>query len=371
MKIGQRCRILVFTVFIYAVLLLDAAQQDRRFSERENRLLAVRPDITFRRILDGSYMKDYETYISDQFAGRDGWIRIKTISDLCLNKREINGVFPLKNGRLLELHEQNKYEEMEQKGLERIERLIALAGERYSLSVMLIPTADAVYSDDLPRYAPSYDQWGFLDKVQLASGECFVPAGGTLLKYRDQEIYYRTDHHWTTLGAYYGYTAWARHRGVRPALPEEFEREAVAEDFLGTLQSKLNLPMKGDTIEVFNRKGENPRCSVSYDLSGQEENSIYAKKYLNTKDKYSFFLDGNHALTEIRTDAGTGRKLLVIKDSYANCFIPFLLSDYETVTVVDFRHYKGDLKTLLDTVETDDILVLYNVIHFLENPFLI
>ena len=156
--------------------------------------------------------------------------------------------------------------------------------------------------------------------------------------------------------------------GYEPKSLKSYERECVAEDFQGTLQSRLNLSWEPDRIEVF-RSLQPFSYEVTYDAGAKGTHSLYEESYLNTKNKYGYFLDDNHALVEIQTEGSSQpqRSLAVIKDSYANCLIPFLTEHYGRVYVMDKRYYHGSVDALMEEKGIDDLLVLYQVTSFLDN----
>lgn len=351
----------------------DLLTKDRKFSAVENRILASKPKFTIKALLAGDYTADYETYVTDQFVGRDRWISIKTGADIALGKTDAGGVYLAKDGSLIERHPAaDVTAEQMQKRLELLRRLT----EHYKddekigqIKVMPVPTADNVLTAKLPAYADYFQQETFLKQVRETVGEeCYIDVLSVLREHADEYIYYRTDHHWTTLGAYYAYEKWAEEMGVTPVSFAGAARETAAEDFLGTLHSKVNLPVKADEIEAY-RSAADGQYQVYYDLAAKAKNSLYEPKHLNTKNKYGYFLDDNHGLIEIQTGIQNGKTLFVIKDSYANCFIPFAAEHYETVCIVDLRYCKIGLYELIDQWAAEgntDLLVLYNVIHFIE-----
>lgn len=358
----------IFTIAVLASILLiftaaDLIGEDRLFSDKENRILASRPKFSVEALLQGKYMKDYETYVTDQFVSRDKWITIKTYTDIALCRQEINGVYLGQDGYLIEQHLPEDYpEELEQEKLAMLKKLV----ERWDARVMLVPTADNIIRDKMPAYAPYYDEAAFLDRVreEIGDGNC-VDVYSALKEHSEEEIYYRTDHHWTSLGAYYGYLVWA---GDQKEAYYSIDGLAdAAEGFLGTLHSKVNLNVKADVIRYFPATLDRP-MKVTYDMR-ETSDSCYEESYLDTKNKYGFFLDDNHALVEIETDYHNGKTLFVIKDSYANCFIPLLIPHYERIYVMDLRYFNGRLFSFMEEREPEagmDVLVLYNCIHFLE-----
>lgn len=359
LTIGLICAILL--VFMGADLLTE----DRLFSETENRILASRPEISKETVKNGKYAEKYEEYITDQFVGRDKWIALKTETDILLQKKDINGVYLGKDGYLMQQHLPGKYTKAQQiKKTALLEKLT----DEWNAKVMLVPTADNILTGKLPANAEYYDQTALLGQVAEKIGkEHYIDVYSALKEHAEEEIYYRTDHHWTSLGAYYGYITWAEAAGVKPKIYSMNRVRTVTEDFLGTLHSRLNIPMKGDRIFYFPETIKRP-VTVTYDFQ-KKTDSFYEKSYLDTKNKYGFFLDDNHAFIEIDTSYTNGKTLFVIKDSYANSLIPLLSSHYEKIYVVDLRYYNGGLYDLMEKYKPEkgmDVLVVYNCIHFLE-----
>lgn len=362
-KINALITVLMISSVILIFTAADFFCEDRIFSETENRLLAEKPIFSIESLFQGEYTSDYETYVTDQFVGRDKWIAVKTGLDIVLQKKEIGGVYLGADGYLIEQHLPQAYsEELIQKRMKLLKKLV----EKYDAKVMLVPTADNVLSDKLPAFSPYFDQKVFLEQVRSEVGqENYIDVYSALSGHREEEIYYHTDHHWTSLGALYGYRTWAEAMGEE-AYPYG-EMTKVTGDFLGTLQSKLNIPWKSDCINYFEETSRWP-VSIVYDME-KKSDSLYEEKYLSTKNKYGFFIDDNHALMEITTGNNNGKTLFVIKDSYANCFVPLLLPHYEKICVLDLRYYNGRLGWLMKQYGKPgemDVLVLYNCIHFLD-----
>ena len=382
-KINAVITLLLLGGILLGLAVADICTPDRLFSEYENRILASKPDFSLKVLFDGSYTEDYETYVTDQFVERDKWIFIKTMTDVLLGKKEINGVYLAKDKTLIEKHvpEDIKPEVIAQR-LALLQRLVEWqeGRENGALHIMLVPTADNILADKLPNHAAYYEQQELLEQVQEMAGSYVIDVTDSLQAHREEYIYYGTDHHWTTRGAYCGYLAWAETIGVTPV---SYNVQTVSTDFLGTLHSKTNLPVKPDTMEAYlpvvlrkvqgSGMSDGGAMQVYYDFYEEGRDSLYEEKYLETKNKYGYFLDDNHPFIRIETGVqdptAEGKKLFVIKDSYANCFIPFLTEHYETIYVLDLRYYKAPLFSLLEECCAEgnmDILVLYNVIHFIE-----
>lgn len=354
---------------ICVMLLVFAAADlwngDRAFSETENRVLAARPELTREALFSGEFTAAYENYVTDQFISRDKWIGIKTYSDILLQKKEINGVYLGSEGYLIEQHDPEDYTaEQEKKKLELLKKLV----DRWDAGVMLVPTADNILTDKLPAYAVYYDQAAFLEQVKNEIGqEHYIDAFSMLKEHKEEEIYYRTDHHWTSLGAYYGFLAWAGSVNRFPYPYSVNNMQTVSDDFQGTLHSKINVAAGKDSIKYF-PETEARAVKVCYDYRTTTD-SLYEESYLETKNQYGYFLDDNHGFVEIDTEYKNGRTLFVIKDSYANSMIPLLTTHYEKIYVIDLRYFNGKLFDFMELCEPEggmDVLVLYNCIHFLE-----
>ncbi len=359
--------VVFFGMIMLAFLVGDLLQKDVFFSESENRILASKPKFSKEALLSGKYMEEYEAYTNDQFVSRDTWIQLKTRMDILLQKKEINGVYLAEDDYLIEQHLPEDYSP--EVITKRLTKLQGLVNAYPQTKVMLVPTADNILVDKLPLFAPAFDQKAFLQQVKDVVGdEHVIDLFPALEAHAGEDIYYRTDHHWTTLGAYYGYEEFAREYQLLPRWYLKGEMTAVTDDFQGTLQSKINLPTEEDTIYMFPRTLET-EYRITYDLT-EEADSFYEESFLEGKNKYGYFLDDNHALVEIERDSFSEKVLFVIKDSYANSMIPLLAHHYEKVYVLDLRYFNGKLLDFMqecDKYGDMDVLVLYNCIHFIED----
>ncbi len=367
-KFHQGLTVALLALLLLALTAADLVKPDRLFSETENRILAQKPESSLENILSGGYEEDYESYATDQFVSRDRWVAMKTRMDILLQKKLIKGVYLGQDGYLIEQHLPGNYDQ--EKVSKRLDQLLGLTEQYPGTMVMLVPTADNILVDKLPPHAVSFDQRELLARVREKIGEEHVLDLFPILeKHREEQIYYRTDHHWTTLGAYYGYQQWTRAMDYPPRNFDPQDLVTVSDSFLGTLHSRLNLPMEADEIQIFPRTVSS-RVRVVYDFT-REAVGYYEPSYLETKNQYGYFLDDNHGFVEIDTAyVAQDRELFLIKDSYANSLIPILAPHYEKIYVLDLRYYNGSLFSLMEqyvTGEKVDVLVVYNCIHFLED----
>lgn len=387
-----------FLILLFGLTLFSMVKTPAVFSEKENRYLAQKPSFSFSALLQGSFTADYEEYLSDQFPVRDHWIRIQSESEKLLQKKEINGVYLAEDQYLIEQPDRSDF--TSDRAAQNVEALSSFIHSQASnlgdshVQVMIVPSASQILTDLLPPFASPYQEDSFLTSVRQHVGDAhYVDAKNALLSYWQgrqgdaNPIYYRTDHHWTTLGAFVGYQSWARAAGLIPQEKEDYAIQTVADDFYGTIQAKVNLPLAADTMEMWSVKPETtaqtnaqtsgePQAnvqqksasknsqtgeilSVTYNESDDVRDSLYEWNALETRDKYRFYLNGNQPIVRIQTSAASGRNLLVIKDSFANCFIPFAAPHFEETVVVDLRYFNGDVKSLLERYSITDILVLY------------
>ena len=352
---------LTFVIYIFGFLALQIVTQDQTFSELENRALTTRPDFTVEKLFAGTFTKDYETFVADQFPLRNQFISVKSNTERLLQKKENNGVYIGANHYFLQDFAKPDMD-LANKNADYISNL----AEDFNVYVGLAPTATKVLEDKLPNFATPYDEGIFINDFysHLSDKVHKVPLLSTLLNHKDESIYYKTDHHWTTLGAYYGYVAFCETAGLTPLALDDFNIEIASNSFYGSLFSKGNFTFaKADTLELFYPKNAGS-LTVTYEATGEIKDSLYAYDYLETKDKYSVFLDNNHPLIRIQTGLKNGRKIMIVKDSYANCFVPFLTAHYEEIQVVDLRLLNMPLKTFATQNDIDDVLILYNVQNF-------
>ncbi|GIP03324.1 membrane protein [Paenibacillus lautus] len=359
---------LLLILFISVIAILNLLAADRSFSESENRMLEQLPHFSLKTLVSGDFTADFEKYVSDQFVFRDFWIGAKTDTDRLMGKKMSNGVYLGTNGYLI----QDVISPAEEDLKEKIEAIHAFdqATPYMQKYVMLAPTAAALYQDKLPKYAVIGDQEAYLNKVKqwLHPNIRFIDVFPSLYAERDQPIFYQTDHHWTTQGAYVAYLELCRQMGLTPQNEEEFNIQQVTDEFYGSLYSKSGFRhVQPDRLELHLPKDQE-RYTVTYVDEEKTADSLYAMEQLQRKDKYAVFLNGNHARIHIKTANPNGRKLLVVKDSYANSLIPFLLKHFSEIDVVDLRYYEEDLASFANDQGIQNMLLLYNANTFFEDP---
>ena len=350
------CILCLFVLVLIVVCLAGLIAKDRPFSDTENRSLAQKPALSASALADGSFFSGLDSWYSDQFPARDGWISMHLWQIRRLGQKESGGVY-LDRDRLLAAPETP--DEAAVAGTVAAVNAFSAQHPELNMNLMLVPGAAAILTDALPKNAPVRDQLQDIRAIQeqLDGSITVLEAGSVLSAHAQEEIYYKTDHHWTSLGAYLVYAANAPALGLDPN--QGFDVYTVSEDFEGTLSSKSGSHAMRDHVEIYGLQDPDLKYYVSYGEEGGKVCSIYDREALDAKDKYTVFFGGNHDKVEIRTTANNGKSLLLFKDSYANCFVQFLLPGYERITIIDPRYYYGTLDSILNAGVTD-VLFLYS-----------
>ena len=360
-----RVLFIVIAVLIIVLDIIFFVLPDKELSETENRTLQQFPKLNFTTLTNGKFESRFDSYVADQFPGRNGWVGLKSTVDIFSGKTENNRIYLGKDGYLIQdltLPDEEAY----QAKIEEIRSFVSAHSNLVSYA-MIAPTALSVLSDHLPANAPATDEDAFYDKVKsdLASAGLRVIDPRSALKNAasEDQVYYRTDHHWTTYGAYIAYKTLAEELQL-PGKDRTYEKEMITDSFSGTLTASSGFrTSETDKVYVYIPQPEE-NVSVYYASEGIRSASFYKTENLEVRDKYTVFFNGNHPQIKIETASTSTKVLLVIKDSYANCFVPFLAADYQKIIMIDPRYYTDDIETLMTTEGITDILYLYNISTF-------
>ncbi len=364
--------LIAFGLFFAALFVLDLVTPDRAYSELENTTLTQRPKLTAVSA-DGlnNYFTSYTKYVKDQVFGRDQWIGLQGLSETVLFQKNQSGGILLGRQKMMFARHYSILPS-EEKGMNKNLAAVQSLSRRYpgKVNFMLVPSASTVYPENLPAGAPQIDEEAQLDAARWAVPEGrFIEVLPALTAHKDEYLYYRTDHHWTTLGAYYAYEQFCKELGLTP-FDRSAHTEETAEDFYGTHYSKARTwNAEPDTITWYDL----PNALTIWNVTGPGQptdgtvTGLYDTEKLSVYDKYAMFLHGNNGLSRVE-GSGTG-KILVIKDSYANSFVPYLTANYAAIDVVDFRNYNYGLDQLIADNDYDQILVLYSYASFTSDPY--
>lgn len=361
MKDNKRNDKIIGLIFIFIMVLIigiNVITKDKKTSEKENRGLTQKPDITVSGILSGSYMEDFESYMSDQFPGRNLWRKVETGIELVGGSKEENGVFRGKKRQLMEDIAAPNEEALSQ-NIAGVDTFSKNHGD-ISTSIILVPDSACILKNQLPAFATTYNQEKMISSVKekLNSDIKWIDAVSVLKNQKDKKIYYKTDPHWTTLGTYYVFLEAAKTLGIETK--EDLNPLAVTKSFNGTLSSKSGFyEGANETIEIY-FETEETEVVVNYIDEQKKRATLYDSSKLETKDKYAVFLGGNSSIIDIKTSSESDKTLLLIKDSFANSFIPFLTPYYKEIIVVDPRYYFGTMEDVFETYSITDTMFLYS-----------
>lgn len=367
-RIFKRLPGVIFMVLLLGLAGKEALSHQRTYSPVEKRELQTRPEISITKVLDGRFQRKYESYLRDQFPGRDHWVSFQTDMELFMGKNEIHNVYIGKNHYLLEHYTEKEFDPQQiSKNLQALEKFVGKAKQNADVHVMMVPTKSWVLREKLPAFAPHYKEQKFYDALQqkLEKEDVLISVEPVLDAHKEEEIYYRTDHHWTTLGAWYAYEQYTKAVGgdlQRAQGKKKFR--CISKDFYGTTYAKINYARQADKIEIYEPAD---KLRVVYNMGEKKTKTLYDVSFLKTADQYSVFTGGNQAVLEITGGIKNGKTLLFIKDSFANSILPFLAEDYEKLVVVDLRQLNVSGDRLLEMFSPTDILILYNSAQFAQD----
>lgn len=351
---------LILLLFLAAGFILHIAIPDKSFSQQENRMLQTLPEFSFKDLFSGEFMTDFEDYVTDQFPLRDKWISLKARTELATGKDQNNGIYLCENQQLLECFTYPSQEALDT----NLQAVNALA-EKNDIPVYfaLIPSSAEIYSELLPEGAPNDSQRELIEYAYSASPANCIDVYSALEEHAGEKIYYRTDHHWTSLGAYYGYTAIAQAMGFEPVALNSYTEKVVTQDFLGTVYSSSGFSwIEPESISTYVEQGS--AVITNYPSGSAVESSLYVESFLQEKDKYSYFYGGNTPLLTIQTENTDAPSLLIIRDSYMDSLSPFMFEHFSNIHIIDLRYFRTSLSAYIQQNNIDNILVCYSVANF-------
>ncbi|MFJ5622869.1 DHHW family protein [Peribacillus loiseleuriae] len=361
---AERLLVLGFvgTLFLNALFFFILPHQ--RFSDLENRYLQGAPHLAWDNLLSKKYAEEAESFVTDHFPFRDKWVWIKSAAEQYRLQQENNGIYKGKDGYLFETFLEPDYTKIQQY-TESVNQFASNHPE-VNMTFMLAPTSIGLYPERLPWLAPSYSQKKVNRFIEdhMRNELTFIDGFDFLDSHASDPIYYRTDHHWTTYGAYLAYVAYAEQKGWHSLSQKDFLIQTVSHSFLGSYHTRSQFNgLLPDTIQVYSPRDPIPTEMYIVDTN-QTMTSMYDPSFLAKKDQYSYFLGGVHALMKLTTELGSQQieqdKLLVIKDSYAHSVIPFLTRHVPEIHVIDIRYYNGSIAEYLSKNEIKDVLFLFN-----------
>ncbi len=359
-KLAKIVTVAVFLGFIGLFFVLLPVMPDVGFSQQENRVLQQVPGFSLSALADGTFTADFEKYTTDQFPFRDAWTALKARCELLSGKKENNGVYYCGDDVLITDFDAPADETIDS-AVDALNAWVEYTDTPIYFG--LIPGAGEVQSSLLPANAPSASQQAVIDRAYDRSQAVNIDVASALREHADEYIFYRTDHHWTSLGAFYAYGALCDAWGLPAPDIASYDRQTVSDAFYGTTYSSSGFSwVRPDQMETF-VPDDGTVTLTDYGSLEPATEPMYDTSFLDVKDKYSMFLGGNTSL--LRVDTGhEGPTLLIVRDSYSDSLVPFLTANFSRIDLVDLRYYKDSLAMYADENDFDMILVLYSVSNF-------
>ena len=353
----------IFCAFIFTFMILLFVLPKQTYSAQEKKMLADFPSVTGENIMSGKFQEGLDTWLSDHLPARNFFVGLSADYELVTGRNGKKGIYLGNDGYLFPKPTPDTEKISENAGY--IKEFADCSDIPVYMS--LIPSSGYINSGRLPLVHEPYNDGELIDKFSSQLGENIIFAdvkSAFSEKAKTEQLYYRTDHHWTAKGAYECYKLLGDKLGYEPVPEESFEKESI-DGFYGISYSKSALWwVSPDKIELWKNKSQSSD-SVSVSIhdgdESKEGNSYFFREHLNEDDKYPVYLDGNHSLVRIKNSGAKGGKLIVVKDSYAHALVPFLSQNYSEIITVDLRYYKKDVSALAQQEKADGILILYSL----------
>lgn len=364
-KIGKYIPAVVFLIFIYGMALWFLFSPKTDYSSSEKRYLQKFPDTNVEKVLSGEFGSEFETFFADQFPQRNTWVGLNAYTALAEGNNGASGVYNCKNGYLI-----NKPVSTDNNLDKNVGAVVDFAKTIDApTTVMLVPSTGYIADDVLPTFHDKYNDDEDISKISSTLSKEKIGFVDLRERFKSEykngsQLYYKTDHHWTTKGAYTGYQELCKALGITPIDDSTLKKDSYP-DFYGTTYSSSGFWLTPpDNIEIWsNPKNSDKNISVKITEGAnvKTSGSMYFTDHLKEDDKYPVFIDGNHALTEITNTNAKNGTILLIKDSFSHSLAPFLAENYSKVVLVDLRYYKESVSQLVSTYSPEQVVVLYGI----------
>lgn len=354
----------IFILFIIIMCGLFLFSTKKKYSANEKRYLSTFPEFNASTLFDGSFGDEFETYMSDHIANRDFFVGINAYYNLYSGRNGSDGVYSGSDSYLI-----NDPAELKDNRVERNVTLLSQFAQENNVkaTLMVVPSTGYIMDNKLPVNHKNYNDDTLFEIIYNSKGSLeFLDLRNSFKQSAADgaQLYYKTDHHWTTAGAYTAYKDYCQKEELDATPKDEFNIEKY-DNFFGTTYSTsalwLNPP---DTVEVWRNKNHSEN-TVRVDITEGKQTLSYAAmfftNYLEAADKYPIFLDGNHSLVKITNNNAPKKKLLMINDSYSHCIAPFLSDNYSEIIMVDLRYYKMPVSDIIKEEGITDVLMLYGI----------
>lgn len=358
----------IFVAFIgiFAVLFWVLPKSD--FSPKEKRYLQGFPEISVQSLTDGTFETDFENYINDHMVLRDVFMGVNSYSNIAVLNNGSDGVYKCSDGYLIN----------EPATDSRLDLNLSVTADfkdktGIDTTVMIVPSTGYIMDDKLPLVHKNYNDDRYYNRIESfcqKNGLSFVDLRDTFNSHKNStQIYYKTDHHWTTVGAYLAYQSLCEKWGIDVKERNGYIVEKTP-DFYGTTYNTSGFWLnESDTIEVWKNRDNHSTCEITANGKTTAYKSMFFPKQLEGADKYTVFLNGNNPVTTVKNPDNKGKeKLLVIKDSFSHCLAPFLSEKFSQITLVDMRYYKKSVsEEIVKKDKFDKVLICMSMDNFLED----
>lgn len=364
-RFGRYVPAFVFLIFIFGMAVWFLFNPKSDYSSSEKRYLQQFPEVSVDKVLDGTFGTEFESYFADQFPARSFWVGLNAYYSLDTGNNGANGVYNCGNGYLI-----NKPVSTDNKLEKNVNAIVKFKNTiEVPVTVMFAPSTGYVADDVLPAVHDKYNDDMYFEQISSTlstNGIAFVDLRKT---FKDayangNQLYYKTDHHWTTLGAYTAYEKLCEQLNITPAPKERFDIKTYG-GFYGTTYSTSGFWFtQPDSIQIWDNPENterNIKVKISEGTNTDEFGSMYFYDHLEEDDKYPVFIDGNHALTEITNSNAKGGTILLVKDSFSHSLAPFLAESYSKIILVDMRYYKMSVSQIVEQEKPEQVVFLYGI----------
>lgn len=355
---------IIFCAFIAVMLILFIVLPKQEYSSSEKRYLAEPPKASAKNIFSGKFESEFEKYINDHTAFRPFWVGLNSYYEYLMGENGKNGYYLCKNGYIVtDPTEQNKLDT----NIEIVKELKEKTN--IDTKVLIAPSTGYICDDILPNNHLKYNDDEMFDKIQSELKESDIEFIDIRDKFKDEykngnQLYYKTDHHWTSYGAYTAYTCLSDSLEYSANKIDAYTIDSI-NNFYGTTYSSSGFWFTSpDKLEVWDK---DTKTNV-YITDGPKEitnDNCFFRDNLDGDDQYTVFLDGNHPYYRLTNEnAQNDEHLLIIKDSFAHSLTPFISDHYKDITMIDMRYYKESVSKLIEKENIDKVLYIYSIDNF-------
>ena len=365
-KIKKYAPMIVFLLFIFSMGFAFLLLPKKAYSPSEKRYLASFPKLSVETFLSGEFGKDFEKYLSDHMTGRQFFVGLNAYANLAQGLNGVSGKYLSGDGYIIN-EPLNPIDNRLDENTEIIKNF-ALSID-VPVTMTIVPSTGYIMNDKLPLNHLPYEDEKYFESFENSFKESNVNFVNLLNPFKEytkngDQLYYKTDHHWTSLGAFRAYQLICNSMAITPTPEEQFSVETY-QDFYGTTYSGSAYWFNpADDIQLWvnpDNTEENITVEITEGQKTTESHSLFYKEHLTEEDKYPVFLDGNQPFVRITNTNAPDGTLIVVKDSFAHCLVPFLADNYKNIVMVDMRYYKGSVSELIESENADQVLITYGI----------